>query len=246
MAKPLNPGNVGYAFNTPAVAEGDNRVNTSGQASKSIINKTSLRIANILQAANAPVNNSLIITVPGTQFYFRVATGNILVRPRGGVFSAYGQGEGLNLARENAFAQLELKNPNNFPVVFELFIGFDGFIDNKLILAQSVFPNVPFPTNPTIAATNVNINDLSGTGFTDINGGKWYAIFRVAIVISNTDGGVTLFLQKKGSIVANGPSIAAIFPLTSIRLDASGDYALNTGGGVINALVSEIYSAIPQ
>jgi hypothetical protein len=63
-------------------------------------------------------------------------------------------------------------------------------------------------------------------------------------MISNTDTGVTLLLQESGSVVANGPAILAIPPETSIRYDTSGDYSLNNGGAVINAIVSEIYSVI--
>lgn len=151
----------------------------------------------------------------------------------------------MNLNDENAFAMIEVKNNNSFVIVFELFVGFQGFIDNKLILSQALYPQVAYPTYPTPnAAANVNINDISGTKFADINGVNYYALYRVAIVISNTDTGVTLLLQKAGSVVANGPAVMSIFPATSIRIDMSGNYCLNLGGANINAIVSEIYSAL--
>jgi len=73
---------------------------------------------------------------------------------------------------------------------------------------------------------------------------KWYAVNRVAILIFNPDAGVTLLLQKAGSVVANGPAIGIIYPTTSLRVDASGNYCLQLGGANINAVVSEIYNAV--
>jgi hypothetical protein len=231
-----------YQFQAPDRVATTNRVNTSGQPPITRQHKGSVRIANIL----AP-GDKTILPVQGSQFYFRVCTNTLLAKETGGVFSPYGQGEGLNVALENSFQYIELANPGTLPVVFELFVGFGSFIDNKLILANNTLPNVAFPTYPspgTSPKTALAINDLSGTQFTDINGGKWYALSRVAIVISNIDAGVTLDLQKAGSVIPNGPSIAAIFPLTSIRLDVSGNYALSVGGGNINAIVSEIYQSL--
>jgi hypothetical protein len=138
-------------------------------------------------------------------------------------------------------------NEQTFPVVFELHVGFQGFIDNKLIIADTLYPNVVRPTYPTPnAAAIVEIDDISGEAFTDINGGEWYALNRLAIIICNTDNGVTLLLQKADSIVANGPAIAAIQPTFSLNYPASGDYVLHLGGANINAIVSEIYRAIPK
>jgi len=151
----------------------------------------------------------------------------------------------MNLDELNAFTMMEVRNNNSFVVVFELFVGFQGFIDNKLILSNSLYPQIAYPTYPTAsAAAAVAINDLSGTKFTDINGGSWYALYRVAIVISNTDSGVTLNLQKAGAATSSGPAIVTIFPLTSIRIDVSGNYSLSIGGGNVNAIVSELYSAL--
>lgn len=230
-----------YQFQRPPTVVTNNRINSQGVTPASTRGGSSLRYANIIKAGTA-----LQIPAQGTQFYFRTATATISARPNGGVFSDYVQGEGLQLDLDNTFNLVEVKNNNSFDVIFELFIGFQGFIDNKLIIANQLYPQVAFPTYPTAsAAATVDINDKSGSQFTDINGGKWYALSRVAIVISNTSAGTTVLVQKAGSAVANGPAIAAVFPMTSIRLDVSGNYRLNVGGGNIDCIVSEIYQSIP-
>jgi len=229
-----------YQFQPPPVASNTNRVNTSRQAPVSQRARGSLRYANIIQPGA-----TLQVPCFGTQFYFRTATSDLFVRPNGGVFSQYGAGEGLQLDEVNTFSMLEIRNQNATAIVFELFVGFQEFIDNKLILASSLYPQVAYPTYPTAnAATTVDIPDLSATKITDINGGQWYALYRVAIIVSNLDTGVTLLLQESGSVISNGPAICGIQPATAFRYDASGDYSINNGGGNINAIVSEIYTVI--
>lgn len=228
--------------NNNSRATGDNRQNSSGNfAATSPLSRTSI-IYPIVVPANA------VVPVPcaGTVFYVTVATAPVQIRPVSGVFNTYTNGKGLRLQPQNAFASLEVKNTNAFPVVVQLFVGFDEFIDNTLILANTGQQLVARPTYPTAsAAANVNILDISGSAFLDINGVSWYALQREAIYISNIDSGVTLLLQKLGSVVSNGPSAIAIFPTSNLRYAASGDFCLNVGGGNINAIVSELYQAIP-
>lgn len=219
-----------------------NRVNSSGRALGTVKARTSLFVSNLI-----PAGGTLPIPVAGTSFYVTVATAPFNIRPSGGVFNTYDVGTGLDLEEINSFSLLEVNNPNAFPVVFQLFVGFDKFIDKRLILSQTNLNVVAKPTYDTPnSAAAVAINDISGQAFTDINGNEWYAIQRVAIIISNMDGGVDLLLQESGSVVANGPAIAGIFAKTSLRLDVSGDYSLSVGGGNINAVVSELYQAIPK
>jgi len=229
-----------YKFNAPPVVATNNRVTSQGQAPDSRQGRGSVRVANVIQSGE-----SLKVIAQGTQFYFRTLTANILAKESGGIFANYAQGEGLNVTLDNAFSMIELQNPNSFPIVFEIFVGFGGFIDNKLIFAWNNVPNVALPTSPTAGATVINITDKSGSQITDINGNKFYALQRLAIVISNVDSGSTYLIQKADSAVANGPAIAAVFPLTSIRLDVGGNYRMTLGGGAIAAIVSEIYAAIP-
>jgi len=217
-----------------------NRVNSQGRSLGNVISRTSQFVANIIQPGE-----TIPLSVTGLTFYFTVATAPLLARPGGGVFNEYGVGTGLELVEENSFELLELKNDNSFPVVFEVFIGFDKYIDKRLYLDTTSLPIVAFPTYDTPnSAANVNIEDKSAQVITDINGQDWYAISRIAIVISNTSTGVVLLLQEAGSVVANGPAIAAIQPATAFRLEVSGDYTINVGGGNIDAVVSELYQAL--
>lgn len=231
-----------YTFQPPPVVKTNNRVNSSETHPANTKGLASVRYTNIiLPGQTLPIPGS------GTQFYLRTASAVLSIRPSGGIFSDYVQGEGLQCDLDNTFFKLDVKNNNAFNVVFELFIGFQGFIDNKLILANQLYPQIIFPTYPIpSAAAIVDIVDLSGSPFVDINGGKWYALSRIAIIICNTDNGTTLLLQKAGSVISNGPAVAAIQPVTNARFDWSGNFRLNVGGGNINAIVSEIYQAIPQ
>lgn len=222
------------------VAQGNNRLNSSGQSLGNVKSRTSLTYTNVV-----PAGGTLEVPAAGTQFYLIFSTAALNIRPSGGVFSPYQQGTGLQLVEANAFNLIEVQNLNAGPVVFQLFIGFDQFIDNRLVLDQSLTPTVAYPTYPVASAgTAVAINDLSTLSFTDINGKKWFAIQRLSIIVCNPDTGVTLNLQKSAAATSNGPSIAVIYPQTSLNLPVSGNYSLSTGGGAINAIVSELYQAI--
>lgn len=219
-----------------------NRVNSSGRALGTVKARTSLFVSNLI-----PAGGTLPIPVSGTTFYVTVATAPFNIRPSGGVFNTYDVGTGLELEEINSFSLLEVNNPNAFPVVFQLFVGFDKFVDKRLILSQTNLTVVAKPTYDTPnSAAAVAIDDISGQAFTDVNGNEWYAIQRVSIIVSNMDGGIDLLLQESGSVVSNGPAIAGIFAKTSLRLDVAGDYSLSVGGGNINAVVSELYQAIPK
>lgn len=214
---------------------------TTERLALSPLGRSSQFIRNII-----PAGQTVPFPAAGTMFYVTQATAPFEIKPSGGSFNSYDIGTGLELAPVNAFEQLQIRNPSAFPIVFELFIGFDGFIDNRVIISQTTLTQISFPTYPTAsAAAAVAINDLVGQKIADINGNQWYAMGRVAIIVSNLDPGVTLLLQRAGSAVANGPAVCAIFPVTSLNLPVSGDYSLSVGGGNINAIVSEIYNAIP-
>lgn len=238
---------VKSGFAPPASATTTNRVNTQGAALPDKRNRVS-NVYNITipAAVNGVAGvNSQVCT--GTQFYVLYTSAPVSVRPSKGSYNVYNIGQGLQLDDENAFTQLEFQNTTANIIVVSIFVGWQEFIDRTLIINNVTNPAVVFPTYPTPnAAATVTITDKSGTAFTDINGGKWIAISRVAILVFNTDSGATYLIQKAGSAVANGPAIAAVFPLTAIRLDVTGNYSMATGGGNINVIVSEIYNAIPS
>lgn len=216
----------------------------TGIAPHGIRAKGSQILTNVVAA-----NSTLPLRVTGSQYYVLVASAAINIRPLSagsvGNFDSHTPGTGKEFGDTNEFEQIEIQNTNAFPVVFTIFVGWDGFIDKRLILATQQTPQVVYPTYPTPnAAAVVNITDKSGQTFQDINLGKWYALYRVAILIFNPDAGVTLLVQKAGSVVSNGPAIGIVYPTTSLRLDVQGNYCLNVGGGNINAVVSEIYAAV--
>lgn len=215
---------------------------TQNSAPLSPYAKTTLTINQVVLPGS-----TLNLSIYGTFFYFPVSTGILQVKPSKGSFSPYQQGEGLELSLENSFALLEIRNDNSYSVVFQLVAGFGNFIDKKLYLQQTNTPLVAYPTYPTPgAAAGVAITDISGAPFVDINGGKWFALYRDHFIVSSTDGGVALLIQKAGSAVSNGPAVAAVQPLQSIRIEGSGSYSLSTGGGSINAVVTEFYTSLAR
>ena len=234
------PSNSG--FKPPETAPATNVVNTQGAALPTKKNRTSLFIN-----ASIPANSVVPFAAQGTQFYVLVTSAAVNIRPSKGSFNTYNVGQGLQLDETNAFASIEVQNTTANAIAVSIFVGFDSFIDNTLILNNASNPAVAYPTYPTpsVAAT-ININDLSGTAFTDVNGKKWIAVNRVAILVFNLDTSASYLIQLKGANTATGKAIASSFPTTGLRLDVTGDYAMATGGGNINAIVSEIYNAIPS
>lgn len=217
------------------------KTNSAGQAPARVLSKTSLFVQNVI----AP-GATLPVPLSGNWFYITQATAPIDIRPSGGIFNTYAAGTGLDLDLSNSFSLLEIRNTSAFAVVFQVFVGFDKFIDKRLFLTSQQNPQAVFPTYPVPNIANViNINDLSGQQFTDVNGVGWYAMFRTAIIICNVDAGATFLIYKSGAIAASDPAIAAVYPLTSLRLDVQGNYRISTfGGGNINLIVSEIYTSL--
>lgn len=204
--------------------------------------QTGGRLTNLPIPAGATVS----VNSRGTQAYLVVATANVNMRPRGGDFVQYGVGTGINTTVP--FDTVEVYNFNAFAVVVSVWCGFDGYIDNRLIIANSSNPMVAFPTySVPNSATFVNILDLTGGVITDINGVKWLALYRSAIQIFNLDAGNTYKLGAFSPTGADlGKYVAAIPPSPlPISLPISGNYTYQTGGGNVNAIISEVYSAIP-
>lgn len=203
------------------------------------------RVGNL---TNVPIaaRQSTTISGYGQMAYIVIATAPVNVRTRGAKgtssYSLLTQGTGI---RDTEFDQVDLQNPNAVPIVVQIWTGVSQFVDNRLILANQQIPQIAFPTAPTAnSKTHIAINDLSGGGFTDINGKNWLALQRITIIVCNVDSGATFLLQKKGAATATGVAVAAIYPLTSLNLPVSGDYSMDVGGATINVIVSEIYLAI--
>jgi hypothetical protein len=214
--------------------------------------RVSRQVPVVLPAATR-VNNTVVpsqagIAQAGNRFYVLSCSAPVSIQAirAGSVGAANSFGIGQGQPVSAGFETLSVSNYSLNPVVALIWVGFDDFVNDQLILATNSFAYVVFPTYKTASsATNVNINDLSGTSFTDINGKLWGAIARVAILVFNTDPGATLLLQKAGTVIGTGVAVGVIYPNTPIRFDFSGNYALNLGGAPVPAIVSEIYQAIP-
>lgn len=218
-------------------ASGNNRQNTQGIAQPGITGRSTIQIANIV-----PAGGTLPVPCTGSFFYFTVLTAIVEVRASGGAFSVYGQGQGLDVGRDSAFSLLEIKNPHAFPVVFQVVAGFDGFIDNTLIINQTTGENnVVVATLDTVNSVNsILIPDLAGTKITDSNGREWYAMKRNAFVVTNADAAAVYTLTN-----TDGTKDLTFYqPLTSIRLPWSGNFKI-AEAGPLNLLVAEEYQAVP-
>lgn len=185
------------------------------------------------------------LAATGSCAYLVIATASVNMRADSNDFNPYYQGTGLSSVLP--FTMITLQNPNNFPIAIALWVGYDSYIDRRLILNTFSQPNVVKPLVKIPGTVGyVDIPDLSGTVFADINGNSWIAIQRVQILISNVDTVNLALLQNFGNTVFNTGSIFAIQPLTEIGLNVQGSYTLVQNGGTLNCIVSEVYSAIPN
>jgi|HubBroStandDraft_2_1064218.scaffolds.fasta_scaffold00568_22 hypothetical protein len=227
------------------VAVGNNRTNSSGQA-PTIGQQRGSALINIAIAAG----QTIPIPQAGNQFYFVVAQAPVVVQPfiqgaTPGAAVTYSQGTGMRSAPGSEFSNLNVTNPNANSTVISLFVGFDGFIDNRLIEVSSGVSQVAHPVLSVPASTTtVNIPDLSGGAFTDIDGNSWLAISRVSIQMTNFASATDYLLQAYGAATNSGPAILGCLARTSLILNVDGNYAVSNGGGLINMVVSEIYNAI--
>lgn len=224
------------------VATGNNRVSANGEALLAQKSRGSQFIQNVILPGQ-----SLQVPANGTQFYVRVATGPIMIKPDSGTENEYEVGTGLQLDIVNQFSLLQITNNQATAIVFEIFVGFDVYIDKRFYLNSTITPQVVYPTSPVAATeTTIDIPDISTLLFQDINGNEFYALQRTCVLISNVDTGVTLLIQAANATVSGGPAVGSVPPETTFRLDASGDFALTLGGAAVNAIVSEIYTALPK
>lgn len=189
------------------------------------------------------------IMVSGDRFYVLAASSGFSIQPVSGsatgAANPYGVGQGARL--KNRFETLSLKNFNLFSVTALIWVGFDDFVNDQLVLASSSYQQVAFPTFPVAGANGpMQFNDLSGAAFLDINGKRWLALSRANLIVCNPDQTADLFLQKNGATTTPGPSVGIVLARTSFNLPLQGAYTITNGVGIaINATGSEIYNAIP-
>lgn len=241
-------GTSGASTPAPAI---DAKLVTTAIASDQASNQRTAQTMPIIIPAATTMNGQVVpaeipLVATGNVFYIRAANGNLSIVPfRGGATGTendFGVGQGREVS--NGFENLSVKNYNLFPVVGLLWVGWDNFINNQLIIDQANQPAICFPTYPIAnALSSLNITDRSGSAIQDVNGKTWLALYRIAIQIFNLDPGSTQLLFKLGGTTGS-PAVAQIpsSPLP-IRLDMAGNFTINYGAP-INMIVSELYACI--
>lgn len=222
-----------------SVSQNGNRLNNAGYLGPVGAGRTA-SVINVSVAAGA----TLAFPQAGDNFYFILLTAPIQARPSNGVFNTYQVGTGLRCDEGNYFSILELFNPNAFPVVVSFFVGFGGYIDNRVIIANNGVGNITFGTYTQLSSASfVEVDDLSGTTFPDQNGDEWIAIARNFVTVCNLDVGDVILVMAKTFDPAN--ALYAVQPLTSISLPTSGDLGVTVNNSApINGYITEIYQAI--
>jgi hypothetical protein len=220
------------------VATGSNRVNTTGRPALTGPSRTGTVITTSIEPGvefNLP--NA------GSNFYFVLATAPLAACPSGGTWNTYSQGTGLQADAQNFFDSLRLRNDTANAIVFSLFIGFGGYIDNRFIEVGGLIQGVLYSTYDGLTAplNDLLIPDLSGTEIVDLNGNVWLAVQRTALDIFNADSGAAILLKNS----ANNRNVANVTPLSGLSLTmVSGDFRIKPPSANINGLVSEIYAAV--
>lgn len=222
--------------NSQVTAMPSNRQNNAGRFGATGENRSSQIITNVIGA-----NETFPVFQPGDAFYLVVATGKLLIKPNTGSQNEYVQGTGLRPGNNAIFKQVELKNPNTFPVVFQLFVGFGDYIDNRLIVNDPNQIQAPYATHPVPNVSNdLAIPDLSGQAFIDANGIPMLALNRVTIYVSNIDLALIYDIRNN----ADTATMLSVQPSSNIGYPANGNFRIKTPSANINATVSEIYNAI--
>jgi hypothetical protein len=205
-----------------------------------------------LQNVSIAPGGTQLLSISGSTIAFTIITGSIAWRATKGrkFASPLSQAAAGFTWSDMDFDTIELKNLSaTTSCAVQCVIGGAGFQNNQLIVSQSQGQPVAYPTCPTVnSSTRILIPDLSGGTFFDVNGNKWVALNRIAIEGFNADSGVTLLLQKfvPAGSSPNDLATGIVYPLTPIKFEFSGNYRFDLGGSPINAIVNEIYNAIPS
>lgn len=216
------------------------------------LQKTSRQVPALIPAATVDANgiltpSAVTVTAQGSVFYVLTCSApSVTIQPisgrNSGFANVFGVGQGQTVA--DGFETLQLSNNTTNSVVVLLWVGFNDFINDQLILTQQQYPTVVFPTYSqpvTNPATAINIVDRSGTQIVDINGKSWLALYRVEIQMSNLDTGAVYTLQAANAANANSPAVCAIQPQDTIVRPIAGNYRILSGGD-INMIVAELYA----
>ena len=222
------------ANGTLAIPNG-NRLNSSGiLAPASGLARTTLPFLGTLQAAGT-VGDKTSVPIAGTSFYLYSTTGPLTIQPNGGSAITYDQGTGLGPS-DIPFINLQISNPNNFAVTFELVVGFTELIDKRLILAISGL-TTSIPVRNALTLTKGYRFSLGAGATQDFPGTALGTKPRKQIVFYNESGSANLFVLDNGGTVMG----VVVFG-QSWTIETSDDIKINNpNGGAITVDAGETY-----
>lgn len=144
-----------------------NRLNSDGTLSHNVAGRGSFPFVQTLPAAGSP-GATLTWPLAGHYFYVYASTGPLLIQPNNGNQISYDQGTGEDQGSNNPFNKLTISNPSNKAVTFTLVVGYDSFIDKRLVIAPGV-GNLPVvnPSTKCIAQPKT-VGAHYNNGFLDV------------------------------------------------------------------------------
>jgi hypothetical protein len=206
------------------------------------------------QAGQTQIPTTVPLNVTGDTFYFVSTTAVISVKEQNGNSTPYYTGTGRRLAEGDSFNLLQLQNFNPFPVAVQIFIGFGGYIDNRLLpLNGNSQVGIPGTENNIAAAASLTIPDniplLSVVDAIAYAALPWVLLQRTAIQISNFSA--TQFVEINQSItnLPAGVTLPSFFvntdriPPATTRTypQANGIQITNPGGAGLTVGVVEFW-----
>ena len=160
-----------------------------------------------------PAGHTIPLALAGNAFYVIQSSGTVYIRPLGGSFVPYGQGQGANVT--NQFPSIQIQNANSFEVIILLWVGFGKFVDNQQCPSgQAMATYVSDGTTATFT-----LPDLSGSTYTSRIG--IYAVFadatpgdlaEVVPQFGPPAGGITAWIE---AVPAAGISMTGFLPFPS-------------------------------
>jgi|GEM_PF-5837488 len=180
------------------------------------------------------------INAQGDHFYFTECSGTVEISTDMTAAAPFSVGEGERLPRGFEFKRMTLKNTSAEDISYELFVGRNRRIDNRLNVVdgriastarfQQDATKLYYPqASDTIAATTT-------VSFGSVASGT--QLRRKSIIVSNNDTTNNLTIRD----IANSRDVAYIFPKTAFQLDTSDSVAVrNDSGSPISYGVTEIW-----
>lgn len=218
-------------------------VNQAGVVPIGAKNRSSQIVTTILTPAGTP-GAKYPISQAGDNFYIVLATGVVTVRPNRGVVNNFSQGTGLSTP-DAPFDYIEIGNPSTTEnLVVSIFVGFGGYIDNRLIVQDPLVSQVTYPTFPVPNVANfATVTDRSRLAITDANGENYIALRRVALYVFNLELATSYYVFNAASTAR----VAVCAPPLAITFPSAGDFVVADGAGgsaPLNAVISEIYEVV--